>query len=186
MQHGDEVPYRLADGEVFTVPKPGGSGPNYMRFINLLDSTASSSLVIGPLASWTHTDTGSPVFYRRPCCLATQYAVWDVVKAFDILSRPQLFQDIQASAAEWHEEFDQHPWAQRWTCTNESGTLLPSAVPLATRRHADDLARTSIARSYMELNDIHQFTTSSLSAALGRRALQLHPKKGGHATAASG
>ena len=28
----------LADGEVFTVPKPGGSGTDCMRFINLRDS----------------------------------------------------------------------------------------------------------------------------------------------------
>ena len=27
IQHGDQVPCRLADGEVFTIPKPGGSGP---------------------------------------------------------------------------------------------------------------------------------------------------------------
>ena len=38
-QHGDEVPCRLADGEVFIIPKPGGSGPDYLRFINLSDST---------------------------------------------------------------------------------------------------------------------------------------------------
>ena len=45
MQHGDEVPYRLADGEVFIIPKPGGSGPDYTRFINLLDS--SGKLLFG-------------------------------------------------------------------------------------------------------------------------------------------
>ena len=38
MRYGDEVPYQLAD-EVFNIPKPGGSGPDFMRFINLLDST---------------------------------------------------------------------------------------------------------------------------------------------------
>ena len=33
-------------------------------------------------------------------------------------------------------------------------------------------------------SDINQVTTSSLASALGRRALQVHPKKGGHATEA--
>ena len=39
IQHGGEVPHQLTDGEVFIIPKPGGSGPDYMRFFNLLDST---------------------------------------------------------------------------------------------------------------------------------------------------
>ena len=60
-----------------------------------------------------------------------------------------------------------------------SQTLFPlKTVPLATGGYADDLARTSIASSYKELNDINQVTTSSLASALRRRALQLHPKKG--------
>ena len=58
IQHGDVVPYRLADGEVFTIPEPSGSGPGYMRFTNLPDSTATSSLDTGFPMSCTHTDTG--------------------------------------------------------------------------------------------------------------------------------
>ena len=50
------------------------------------------------------------------------------------------------------------------------------AAPLATGGYADDLVRASIARSYKELNDIDQLTTSSLATALGRRALRLNPK----------
>ena len=136
-----------------------------------------------------------------------------------MLSRPQLIQDIQATAvwvlmalrslynrarmfvprlwflthtgvrqgdnldkshdagvAEWHEELNQHQWAQRLTCTSEPDTLPAHAVPLAAGGYADDLARTSIAGSYRRSIDINQLTTSSLATALGRRALQLHPK----------
>ena len=102
-------------------------------------------------------------------------------------SWPRLFlRSYDAGVAEWHAELDQHPWAQRLMCTCESDTLPPSAVPWASGGSADDhLARTSVARSYTELNDVNQLTTSSLAAALGRRALQLHHKKGGHVTAAS-
>ena len=55
IQYGDEAPYQLADGEVFITPKPGGSGPDSMRFINLLDSTGKLrfgywlSYVFGPI-----------------------------------------------------------------------------------------------------------------------------------------
>ena len=48
---------------------------------------------------------------------------------------------------------------------------------MATGGYADELARSSTARSYTEINDINQLTASSLATALGRRALQLHPKK---------
>ena len=88
--------------------------------------------------------------------------------------------------AEWHQDLNQHQWAQRLTCIFEPDTLPTSAVPLGTRGYADDLAGTSIADSYKILNDINQLTTSSLAAALGRRALQLHPKQGGHVIEAPG
>ena len=73
-----------------------------------------------------------------------------------------------------------HKWGQRLTCTYEPDTShFCSAV--ATGRYADDLAQTTIARSSRrKLNDINKLTTSSLASALGRRALQLHRKKGGH------
>ena len=79
---------------------------------------------------------------------------------------PGLFRrSYDAEVAEWHAELDQHQWAERSTWTCESDTLPAHAVPLATGGLADDLARTSIARSHKELNDINQLTT-----ALGRRA----------------
>ena len=53
-----------------------------------------------------------------------------------------------AGVAEWQEELDQHQWAQRLTCTDESDTSPAHAVLLATGRYADDLDRISIARSY--------------------------------------
>ena len=131
---------------------------------------------------------------REGWCVSEQF--WDVVKALDMLNRPQLFHDIQATAVwvlvalrslynrarmfvahfwflthtgvrqgddsgtglfrrsydagvgEWHEELDQHQWAQRLTCIHESDTLSAHAVLLATGGYADDLARTSIACSY--------------------------------------
>ena len=116
MQHGDDAPYRLADGEVFIIPNPGGSGPDYMRFINLLDSTGKLFFgnwllfVLDPYRRWQFRFTTTR---RSSDCLAIRYAVcaracrvgwcvseqfWDVVKAFDMLSRSQLFQDIQATA----------------------------------------------------------------------------------------
>ena len=55
MLHGDEVTYQLADGEAFILSKPGGSGPDTMRFITLSDSTGkllfgySGLLSIGPV-----------------------------------------------------------------------------------------------------------------------------------------
>ena len=61
---------------------------------------------------------------------------------------------------------NQHQWAQRLTCTHESDTFPAHAVLLATGGHADDLGRTSIARSNKELNDSNQMTTSSLASAL--------------------
>ena len=63
IQHGDEVSNRMADGEVFVIPKPGGSGPDFLRSSNLLDSTGelnfqywlSCLLVpIQTLAVWFH------------------------------------------------------------------------------------------------------------------------------------
>ena len=100
------------------------------------------------------------------------------VRQGDNLGRGLFRKTYDAGVAEWHEELDQHQWAQRLTCTFESDTFPAHAVPVATGGYADDLARTSIARSYKELDDINQLTTSSLATALGRRALQLHPKKG--------
>ena len=50
-------------------------------------------------------------------------------------------------------------------------------MPLVTGGHADDLARTSIARSCTELHDTNKLTIPSLAAALEQRALQLHPKE---------
>ena len=64
---------------------------------------------------------------------------------------PGLFRrSYDAGVAERHADLDQHPWAQRLACTYESRTLPPLAVPLTTTGYAD-LARTSIARSHMEL-----------------------------------
>ena len=110
--------------------------------------------------------------WERTCragwCVSEQF--WDVVKAFDMLRRPQLSQDIQATTvwvlvalrslynrarmfvarlwfltctgvkrpglfcgsydagvAEWHEDLNQHQWAE---------------MSLATRGNADDLAIT--------------------------------------------
>ena len=115
IQYGEEVPYQLADGEVFKIPKLGGSGPDFLRFINLLDSTCKLlfgywlSYVLDPYRHWQFGFTdGRGV----PDCLAIRYAVWeracragwcvseqfcDVVTAFDMLNRPQLFHDIQAT-----------------------------------------------------------------------------------------
>ena len=68
IQHGDEVPYRLADGELVTFPKRGGSCPDYMRFTNSL----GSSLHTGSPPAWTQTGTGSLVTVGRGVsgCLA--------------------------------------------------------------------------------------------------------------------
>ena len=78
---------------------------------------------------------------------------------------PGLFRrSCDAGVAEWHADLVQHPWAQRLSCTCESGTLVLSAV--------HGLARSSIARSHMELSDINHLSTSSVAAALGRRAFR--------------
>ena len=61
IQYGDEIPNELADGEVLIIPKPSGSGPDFMHVTNLLDSTARSSLATGFLMYWTDTDIGSSV-----------------------------------------------------------------------------------------------------------------------------
>ena len=135
---------------------------------------------------------------------------WDVLKTIDMLSRPQLFRDIQATAA-WvlmalsslyntarmyvappqvSHAYDAgsnrvargigpaRAGTKYLTCTLKSDTFLAHALSLATRGYADDLVRTYIAHSYIELNDISQLTTSSPATALGPRALQLHPEDG--------
>ena len=58
-QDGNEVPNRLADGKVFIITKPGGSGPDKMRFISLLDSTGKLLFGYWLPTSWTRIDTGS-------------------------------------------------------------------------------------------------------------------------------
>ena len=102
IQYGEEVPYQLADGKVFIIPKPGGSGPDFMRFISLLDSTGKflfgywlsyiQTVAVGFLTVWR--------FDTRACragwFVSEQF--WDMVKAFDTLNRPQLFHDIQVTA----------------------------------------------------------------------------------------
>ena len=110
--HSEEVPHRLADGEVFIIPKPSGSGPG---IIFMLDSTGKLlfghwlSYVLDPYRHWqfgfTTTRGGSDCLairyavweraYRAGWCVSEQF--WDVVKAFNMLSRPQFFQDIQAT-----------------------------------------------------------------------------------------
>ena len=73
---------------------------------------------------------------------------------------PGLFRrSYDAWLAEW---LDQHQRAQRLMCTCEPDTLPAHAVPLASGGYADDLARTFFVRSYKELNDFNQLTTSSL------------------------
>ena len=64
------------------------------------------------------------------------------------------------------EELNQHQWAERLTCNYEPDSLPTHAVLLATGGYAGELARSSSARSYKELNDINQVTTSSLASAL--------------------
>ena len=61
IQHDDEAPYPLTDGKFFIIPKPGGSDPDYMRFISLSDSTGKlffgcwlSYVLIQTLAVWFH------------------------------------------------------------------------------------------------------------------------------------
>ena len=82
-----------------------------------------------------------------------------VVRQVDNLGSGLFRRSYDAQVAEWHEELNEHQWAERLTC------------------NYDDPARTSISSSHNELNDINQVTTSSLASALRRRALQLHPKK---------
>ena len=80
MLRGDEVPYQLADGEVFTITKPGCSGPDFMRFINLLDSTGKFlfgywlSYALDPYRHWQF---GFSDGRGVPDCLAIRYAVWE-------------------------------------------------------------------------------------------------------------
>ena len=109
-------PALMAEGETFRTPKPSRSGPDCVRFINMLDSKGKLlfgywlSFVLNPYRHWHF---GFAYGRGVPACLAIRYAVWeracragwcvgeqfwDVVKAFDMLSRPKLFHDMQATA----------------------------------------------------------------------------------------
>ena len=101
-------------GKVVTIPKPGGSGPDCMRSKNLLGSTDKLLFrywLHNVLDPYRHWQFGLSVGRGVSVCLAIRFAVWerayragwwitehfwDVVKAFDMLSRPQLFQYIQS------------------------------------------------------------------------------------------
>ena len=76
IQHGEEVPHQLADGEVFIIPKQCGSGPDFMRFVNLLDSTGK--LLFG---YWLSYVLDQPFGFTDgrgvPDCLAIRYAAWE-------------------------------------------------------------------------------------------------------------
>ena len=87
------------------------------------------------------------------------------VRQGDNLGTGLFRRSYDAEVAEWHAELDQRQRAQRLTCTCESDTFLAHALFLAAGGYADDLVRTSIVRSYKELNDINQLTTSSLATA---------------------
>ena len=100
IQIGDEVPYRLPDGDVITVPKLGGSGPDCMRFINLLDFTGKllfgcwHPYLLDPYWHWQLGFTVGRVVsdclaircvdweraYGAGWCISEQF--WDVMKAF--------------------------------------------------------------------------------------------------------
>ena len=114
MQQEGRAPQLLSDSEVFTIPKKGGEGPDFLRFINLLDGVGKMifggwlELIEDPYRHW---QLGFVRNRGVTDCLAIRWAVWeraakagwclseqqwDIVKAFDMLYRAQLFGDVIA------------------------------------------------------------------------------------------
>ena len=132
--------------EVFTIPKKGGEGPNFLRFINLLDGVGK--MIFGGWLEFIedphrHWQFGFVRSQGVTDCLAVRWAIWaiwervakagwclseqqwDIVKAFDMLDREQLFRDVTASSAPFVTDVLQDPHRQDRMHINK-GRLLDS------------------------------------------------------------
>ena len=109
------VPQQFADGEVFSVAKPGGEGPDFKRFLNLLDPAAKILLPVW-MTEFLHNRheffqfgvAGRGIhdalyiwnvvwerLGRGKWCIAFQF--WDISKAFDLMERSQMRLDVTDS-----------------------------------------------------------------------------------------
>ena len=161
MQKERRAPQLLSDSEVFTIPKKGGEGPDFLRFINLLDGVGKMifggwlELIEDPYRHWQFGFVRSRGVTD---CLAIRWAIWeraakagwclseqqwDIVKAFDMLDREQLFRDVTAPNAPFVTDVLQDLYRQARMHIKKDAYLTRTGV-----RQGDNLGPGLFRRSY--------------------------------------
>ena len=127
-------------------PKKGGEGPDFLRFINLLDGVGKMifggwlELIEDPYRHWQFGFVRSRGVTD---CLAIRWAKWDIVKAFDMLDREQLFCDVTAPIAPFVTDVLQDLYRQARMHIKKDAYLTRTGV-----RQGDHLGPGLFRRSY--------------------------------------